>query len=161
MESLRISRPFDAHVHLREGDILKTVLPYTADVFFSAVAMGNLKEPISTAEQVRVYREQILSALPSGSNFMPIMSVMLQKNMTPEILEQTFEAGAQVLKFIPAATSTNSCASNGVTIPELRNYYPVLAKAADLGMIFSGHWELARDAGNVEIPELERERLAI
>ena len=81
MQTVTIIRPDDFHVHLRQGNLLQAVLPFTAKVFGRAVAMGNLAIPVVTAEQVRNYRAEILS---SGvrSSFNPIMSVMLVRSMT-------------------------------------------------------------------------------
>lgn len=43
VDYLKIRRPDDFHVHLREGDILKTVLPFTSSVMGKALIMPNLK----------------------------------------------------------------------------------------------------------------------
>ena len=141
MKTITIIRPDDFHVHLRQGNLLRTVLPFTSCVFGRAVAMGNLSVPVVTAQQVRDYRSEIL-ANRVNSSFNPIMSVMLVNRMTSEILAEAHAAGAQVLKLIPGGTSTNS--NEGVPLVELEKYYSVLAKAQELGMIFSCHFELAR-----------------
>lgn len=135
-----ISQPFDAHVHLREGPMLETVARFTADVFARGVVMGNLLRPVVTAQDVAKYREATLRVVP---NFEPIMTVMLVKQMTPPILTAANQAGAKVLKLIPGGTSTNS--ELGIKLEHLKDYYPVLEAARDLGMIFSGHWELDYD----------------
>ncbi len=159
MKTITIIRPDDFHVHLRQGDLLQVVLPFTSCVFSRAVAMGNLSTPIVTAQQIRDYRLEIL-AHRINSSFSPIMSVMLVNGMTPEILAETHKVGTQVLKLIPGGTSTNS--NEGVPLAELEKYYSVLAKAQELGMIFSGHFELIMDPKTGEnIPELKREERAI
>ena len=162
MKTLTIIRPDDFYVHSRQGDLLRTVLPFTANIFGRAVIMGNLAVPVVTAEQVENYRSEILSSgvRPSFNPIMSVMLVMLVNGMTPEMLAGAQGAGARVLKFIPGGTSTNS--NEGVPLTELKNYYPVLAKAHELGMIFSGHFELIADPETGKnIPELEREERAI
>jgi len=142
MKKIEIKKPFDAHVHFRSGKMLKNIIPYIARFCRYAVAMGNLKEPIVNDWQVITYQQEILDAAKENNcnNFEPIMTVMLTYAMTPEILRESFEAGARVLKLIPAGTSTG--ANDGVALWDLFRYYPVLAEAFDLGMIFSVHCEL-------------------
>lgn len=42
---LKIRRPDDWHVHLRDGDMLKTVVPYTSEIYGRAIVMPNLASP--------------------------------------------------------------------------------------------------------------------
>ena len=42
-----ILKPDDWHVHLREGQILSTVLPFTYNSFASALVMPNLENPVT------------------------------------------------------------------------------------------------------------------
>ena len=46
MQTLTIIRPDDMHLHLRDGDALKAVAPYTARQMGRAVIMPNLKPPV-------------------------------------------------------------------------------------------------------------------
>ena len=48
MQSLTIRRPDDWHVHLRDGDMLRMVAPYTARQFARAIVMPNLVPPVTT-----------------------------------------------------------------------------------------------------------------
>ena len=36
---LKIRRPDDWHIHLRDGDMLKTVVPYTSEIYGRAIVM--------------------------------------------------------------------------------------------------------------------------
>ena len=65
--TLRLTRPDDWHLHLRDGAALAAVLPFTAARFARAIVMPNLKPPITTTALARAYRERILAALPAGS----------------------------------------------------------------------------------------------
>lgn len=155
---IKIRRPDDMHCHFRDGRMLQDVVPFTAYVFGRAVAMGNLPVPITTPEMVRAYKKEIKRMSPDGFN--PIMSVMMTKGITPEMVRKAYKAGAKVLKLIPASTSTNS--SEGIALDELGNYFSVLEAVKKAGMIFSVHAELICDPETgEEIPEIYREEEAI
>ncbi len=155
--SITIRKPDDMHIHLRESQMMKNVIKSTTSVFTRGVVMGNLKKPITTAEDVRQYRAKIKSLTP---DFTPIMSIMLTNATNRITIKEAREAGAKVLKLIPGNTSTNS--TDGVPLNNLKKFYPVLKTIKDLDMIFSGHWELAINpkTGDV-IPEPERETAAL
>ncbi|MEP5746544.1 MAG: dihydroorotase, partial [Marinobacter sp.] len=55
-EQLIITRPDDWHLHVRDGDILKDVVPATARCFGRAIIMPNLAPPVTEAEQAMAYR---------------------------------------------------------------------------------------------------------
>lgn len=155
--SLVITKPFDAHCHLREGRTLKNIIDFTAKHFGRAVVMGNLKPPIVSWQDAIEYRASILKCWPNG--FEPIMTIMLTKQTGPEIVRRAAEKGIRVLKYIPEGVSTNS--EQSVPLEKLPDYYPVLEVAQDNNMIFSGHWESLRDLGGRELHDLDRETAAI
>ncbi|MCF6276907.1 MAG: dihydroorotase [Candidatus Magasanikbacteria bacterium] len=158
IEKITIRKPDDFHVHLRRGQTLINVLPFTSAVFKRAVIMGNTTPPIKNSPDVISYKKEI--GLHAHDGFTPIMSIMLTNSTTPKDIEDAFDAGAKVLKLIPEGTSTNS--DEGVPLSLLKNYYNVLKIVQDLGMIFSGHWELIENPETGEkIPEIERETQAI
>ena len=43
---LKIRRPDDWHIHLRDGDMLKTVVPYTSEFYGRAIVMPSLRAMI-------------------------------------------------------------------------------------------------------------------
>ena len=47
--SITITRPDDWHLHVRDGDALKTTVPHTAAQFGRAIIMPNLRPPVTTA----------------------------------------------------------------------------------------------------------------
>jgi dihydroorotase len=156
MKVVTIRKPDDMHLHLREGQMLAKVLPFTSEVFTRGVVMGNLSVPIVTARDAERYREEILKV---DSSFKPIMAIMLTRRTSRQIIQEAFERGFKVLKYIPGSASTNS--EEGLPITELKNYYHVLELAQKLGMIFLGHWESPFDGAGIPVPELEREVQAI
>lgn len=158
IKKLIIRRPDDMHVHFRNGLMLQSVAPFTTRIFGRAVAMGNLPESVKDEESVKNYRKEILNASPD--EFTPIMSVMLTKETTPAMIKEAHRVGAKVLKLIPGHTSTNS--SEGISLEEIKNYFPVLKTARESNMIFSIHAELIRyPKTDKEIPEIEKENMAI
>src|SRR5208283_3276404 len=71
---ITIRKPDDWHLHVRDGEMLKAVLPYTARQFGRAILMPNLVPPIRTTQEAVAYRERVLAALPPGSRFRPLMT---------------------------------------------------------------------------------------
>ena len=61
---LIIRRPDDWHLHLRDGSILKAVVPFSSADFGRAIIMPNLVPPVTTPEQAAIYRQQIVEAVP-------------------------------------------------------------------------------------------------
>ncbi|UDG82505.1 dihydroorotase [Candidatus Vallotia cooleyia] len=94
--ALTITRPDDWHLHVRDGAILKAVLPYTARQFGRAIIMPNLKLPVTTTAQAGTYRHRILAARPvcgPGSAFEPLMTLYLTDNMSPDEVLRARESG--------------------------------------------------------------------
>jgi dihydroorotase len=135
----RIIRPDDWHVHLRDGDMLKAVLPFTARVFARAIVMPNLKPPVATAAQAAAYRAEIVKALPQGIAFTPLMTVYLTDATSPDDIEKGHKDGIiTAAKLYPANATTNSEA--GVT--DMRKIYPVLERMQKIGMPLLVHGEV-------------------
>lgn len=156
MKEMIIRSPDDMHFHPRSGRMLQKVLPYTSRVFSRGVVMGNLPKPVVTADDAEAYRNEILAV---DGSFEPIMTIMLTKRTTRQIVKEAFKRGFRVLKYIPNNVSTNS--EEGVALVELEAYYSVLEAAQELGMLFSGHWESPFGIDGNPIPESEREADAI
>lgn len=113
-QTLTIARPDDWHLHLRDGDALKAVLPHTARQFARAIAMPNLKPPVRTVEDAAAYRDRILAALPDGLTFEPLMTLYLTDNTTAADVIAAKQSGfVKAVKYYPAGATTNS--DSGVT----------------------------------------------
>jgi dihydroorotase len=135
--TITIRKPDDWHVHLRDGEMLIRVAPYTARQFARAIVMPNLDPPITTAEAARAYRKRILVATDPG--FTPLMTCYLTDSSNPEEIAQGFAEGVWVAaKLYPAGATTNS--ASGVT--DIRNIYPVLARMEKIGMVLCVHGEV-------------------
>ena len=154
IQELTITRPDDWHLHLRDGDALKTVLPHTAAQFARAIVMPNLKPPVTTTEQAAAYRQRILAALPEGMQFEPLMTLYLTDNTPPEEIRRAKESGfIHAVKLYPAGATTNSDA--GVT--DLRKCYKTLEMMQEVGMPFLVHGEVT----SPEIDLFDREAVFI
>ena len=138
-DTLTITRPDDWHVHVRDGDMMKAVLPYTAAQFGRAIIMPNLVPPVLTAKDGAAYRDRIMAALPEGSNFQPLMTAYLTDNTDPTDLEAGFKDGIfTAAKLYPAGATTNS--DSGVT--DVANIDQVLDKMEELQMPLLVHGEV-------------------
>jgi dihydroorotase len=151
-ETLTIRRPDDWHVHLRDGEMLKAVAPYTARQFARAIVMPNLVPPIATPEAARAYRARIVDA--AGPGFTPLMTCYLTDSTSPDELARGFADGAwTAAKLYPAGATTNS--ASGVT--DIRNIYPVLERMQAIGMVLCVHGEVTDP--RIDVFDREREFL--
>jgi dihydroorotase len=138
MRQLRIRRPDDWHVHLRDGAALNAVAKFTAQRFGRAIIMPNLKPPITTTALAQAYRSRILAALPKNSNFEPLLTLYLTENMPAEEIERAKRSGfIHGVKLYPAGATTHSEAG----VRDLRHVHPVLARMEELGMPLLVHGE--------------------
>lgn len=138
MQTLTIVQPDDFHLHLRDGEAMKSVLTYSACQMGRALIMPNLKPPISTVAQALDYRQRILAALPENSDFQPLMSLYLTDKTTIETVREAKAAGIVAFKLYPAGATTNS--DSGVT--DLFKLLPVLQEMAKLNILFLAHGEV-------------------
>ncbi|HTI19235.1 MAG TPA: dihydroorotase [Trinickia sp.] len=139
VSSLTFSRPDDCHLHLRDGAMLASVLPHTARQFGRAIIMPNLKPPVTTTEAARAYRERILSALPAGMSFEPLMTLYLTDNTSADEIRRARESGfVHGVKLYPAGATTNSDA--GVT--DLLKCAKTLEAMQETGMPLLMHGEV-------------------
>lgn len=139
MISITITRPDDWHLHLRDGESLRAVLPHTAKQFARAIIMPNLRPPVTTVDMALAYRARILDALPAAlqSAFEPLMTLYLTDNTAPAEIVRAKESGVlHGVKLYPAGATTNSDA--GVT--DIAKCYATLAamERNDLPLLVHG-----------------------
>jgi dihydroorotase len=136
-QTLTIRRPDDWHVHLRDGDMLRAVAPYTARQFARAIVMPNLVPPVTTPEAAAAYRNRIVEA--AGPGFTPLMTCYLTDETRPEDIARGFDEGVWIAaKLYPAGATTNS--ASGVT--NIRNIAPALERMQQIGMVLCVHGEV-------------------
>ncbi len=137
--SLTIRRPDDWHLHLRDGAMLKAVLPETARHFARAIIMPNLVPPVVTGDQAAAYRDRILAALPQDMTFEPLMTLYLTEDTDPADVAAAHASGlVKAVKLYPAGATTNS--SSGVR--DFDKVRPVLEKMAEIGLPMCVHGEV-------------------
>ena len=142
-DRLTLRRPDDMHLHLRDGAMLRAVLPESARHFARAIVMPNLVPPVVTARDARAYRDRIQAALPPGTDFTPLMTLYLTETTDPADVAQAHAAGiATAVKLYPAGATTNS--QSGVR--DLDRIRPVLDTMAEIGMPLCVHGEVTDPA---------------
>ncbi|MDB5526828.1 MAG: Dihydroorotase [Rhizobium sp.] len=139
MTSLTIRRPDDWHLHLRDGDMLKAVLPYTSRHFARAIIMPNLVPPVVTSSDASAYRDRILAALPQDHVFEPLMTLYLTEGTSPDDVEEGARSGLiKAVKLYPAGATTNSASG----VRNFDNAMPVLERMAKIGLPLCVHGEV-------------------
>ena len=152
--SISLARPDDWHLHLRDGAVLKDVLPHTAQQFARAIVMPNLKPPVTTVALAKAYRERILAALPDKVQFEPLMTLYLTDNTSPDEIKRAADSGfIHGVKLYPAGATTNSDA--GVT--NLAHCMSTLEAMQELGLPLLLHGEVTHS----DIDVFDRESVFI
>jgi dihydroorotase len=138
--NLTIREPDDWHLHLRDDTMLALIADFSARQFARAIIMPNLVPPVTTITAALAYRDRILSALPPGRNFTPLMTAYLTDTIDADEIASGYESGVfAACKLYPAGATTNSDA--GVT--NVRNIRPVLERMQSIGMPVLIHGEVA------------------
>jgi len=154
--TLRITRPDDFHLHLRDGAQMQSVVPYSASQFARAIIMPNLKPPVTTTAMALAYRQRILAALPDKlkNSFEALMTLYLTDHTTPEEITRAIACGyIHGIKFYPAGATTHSDA--GVT--DIKCCYATLEVMEKHGMPLLIHGEVT----DLDIDLFDREKIFI
>ncbi|MAJ81465.1 MAG: dihydroorotase [Legionellales bacterium] len=152
MEEIEIIKPDDWHVHFRDNEILKAVVPETTRHFARSIVMPNLVPPILNAKQAIEYKKRIEKAIPSTDTFEPLMTIYLTEGTNKNDLKNAYQNGAVfAVKLYPAGATTNS--DSGVK--DLQKVMPVLEMMAEVGMPLLIHGEVT----NPEIDIFDREKV--
>jgi dihydroorotase len=152
-DTLTLTRPDDWHLHLRDGNALRTTVAHTAAQFARAIVMPNLRSPVTTAAQAMAYKARIAVAVPKGVAFEPLMTLYLTDNLPPEEIARAKDAGVVALKLYPAGATTNSDA--GVT--DIRKTHKTLEAMQKAGLLLLVHGEVT----SPEIDLFDREAVFI
>jgi dihydroorotase len=153
-DSLTLRRPDDWHLHVRDGAMLRAVLPYTAERFGRAIIMPNLVPPVTTVAAATAYRARILAALPADMQLDPLMTCYLTDNTDPDELAAGYaDRVFTAVKLFPAQATTNS--EFGIT--DFANIDAVLERMERIGMPLLIHGEQA----DADIDIFDREAVFI
>lgn len=152
--ALVLRRPDDFHLHLRDGEMLRAILPFTTRQFARAIVMPNLKVPIKTVSAMDGYRERIIAAVPAHHDFIPLMTLYLCDDTSPDIIRDGYQRGIlTAVKWYPAGATTHS--ENGVTsISKVRDCLEVL-QALNIPLLIHG------ESTRPDIDIFDRERVFI
>ena len=154
MVEFEIIQPDDWHLHLRDGDLLESVILPTSLQYGRALVMPNLTPPVSTVDMAIAYRLRILSALQGRINqaelnnqcigldrarhFEPLMTLYLTPNLSTEEIKRVAETPEILgVKFYPKGATTNSESGSS----SLEKFYPIFEKMAELGVRLCIHGE--------------------
>ncbi len=161
MTQLTITRPDDWHLHLRDGEVLTSILPDTARRFARAIIMPNLDPPVTTTAQALAYQQRILDAIPDGLQFEPLMTLYLTDQTSPaEIFAAKSSNAIHGIKWYPAGATTNSAL--GVT--DISRCDAVLAAMEDCNLPLLVHGEVTDPSVDIfdrEAVFIERHLIAI
>jgi len=135
--TIELTMPNDMHLHLRQDEVLRVVLPHTTRQFGRALIMPNTKPAILTATDVDRYRREILAA-SADPNFEPLMTIQILESTTREIVREAYVHGATAGKVYPDGVTTNS--EGGVT--DFSSLYPALEEMEKTGMVLCLHGEV-------------------
>ena len=154
MNQLTIIKPDDWHLHVRDGEALRAVLPHSVRRFARAIIMPNLRPPIASTQSALAYRERIRAALPRGARFEPLMTLYLTEETTPDQVRSARASGAvYAIKYYPAGATTHS--ESGVT--DLRRCLKSLEAMAETGLPLLVHGEVT----DTQIDVFDREKAFI
>ncbi|QTD54669.1 dihydroorotase [Parasphingorhabdus cellanae] len=153
-DQITIRQPDDWHVHLRDGDMLRSVANYTARQFARAIVMPNLSPPVTDTAAAQAYRERILAAASDHPGFTPLMTCYLTDTADADDIAQGFANGVfTAAKLYPANATTNS--AHGVT--DVANIMPVLERMQAIGMPLLIHGEVT----DADVDVFDREAVFI
>ncbi|VAX14071.1 Dihydroorotase [hydrothermal vent metagenome] len=139
MNEITLLRPDDWHLHVRDAEVLKDIIPDSARRFGRAIIMPNLKPPVTTVEQALGYRQRILAAVPEGESFAPLMTLYLTDNTTIEDINHAANnPHIHALKYYPAGATTNSDAG----VSSIEKVYPVIEVMQEKGLPLLVHGEV-------------------
>ena len=154
MNTLTIARPDDWHLHLRDGAMMRAVLPHSAQHFARAIIMPNLVPPVVTGAQALAYRDRILAALPESMDFEPLMTLYLTEDTDPDDVAAAHASGlVKAVKLYPAGATTNS--SSGVA--DFGKIRATLDRMARIGLPLCVHGEVT----DADIDIFDREAVFI
>ena len=103
---ITLHSPLDMHLHLRDGDMLKTVAPLSSKDFAGGVIMPNLVPPITTIEDVKAYEKRIKEVI-GNDDFEPFMTLFFKSDYDYDFLKEA-KKYIKSIKLYPAGITTNS-----------------------------------------------------
>ena len=154
MEEIEIIKPDDWHVHFRDDEVLKAVVPETSRYFSRAIVMPNLLPPILNGKQAKQYKKKIEEAIPGEHKLNPLMTIYLTEKTNKNEIKKAYINGLVfAAKLYPAGATTNS--ESGVK--DIKKIFPILEIMAEIGMPLLIHGEVT----DKKIDIFDREKVFI
>ena len=142
---LRLRRPDDWHLHLRDQQMLAAVAPWSAGLG-RAIIMPNLVPPVVTGTHAAEYRARILAALPENATLRPLMTLYLTETTDPADVLAAHGAGIiSAVKLYPAGATTNSASG----VRDFDRVRPVFEAMAEAGIPLCVHGEVTDPAVDI------------
>jgi len=153
-QQLVIRQPDDWHLHLRDGDMLESVVKATGAHFRRAIVMPNLVPPVVTESDAIAYAKRINSAIDKSAgsyHFTPLMTLYLtEQTQAADVVSAAINGVITAVKLYPAGATTNS--ASGVT--SIDKVMPVLEAMAEHDIVLCMHGEVT----NPEVDIFDREK---
>ncbi len=161
LDAFSFARPFDAHVHARQGGLLNMVGPMTARQYWGAIFEPNLQTPITTPALGRAYRTELLVACAEYPEFRPYVLAYLTDTMDPEDLAQGLADHTFIgAKFYPKGATTLSDSGildvSTLWTPGTRQY-DLMRVLAESGKVIQLHCELNTRLNGEELDPYDKE----
>ncbi|SCZ95394.1 BZ3501_MvSof-1269-A2-R1_Chr1-3g01694 [Microbotryum saponariae] len=148
--TLKLSSPFDAHVHLRQGALMKLVAPHVerggVKSFVGSIVplfpllQPNLIPPLTEPSQTMDYLTQLQAQAPR-THF--LMSLYLTRSLTPSLIREAHSKGIVGVKSYPRGVTTNS--EGGVGMEGYSVFDEVFAEMERCDMVLNLHGEVPSD----------------
>ncbi len=171
-QRITIIQPDDWHLHLRDGDALRAVIPDTARRFGRAIIMPNLKPPVRTVAEAEAYRARIFEALEATAapppkkksgkgqssdtvpGFEPLMTLYLTNEITAAEIKRAAKSDfVHGVKLYPAGATTNSEAG----VSSLESLYPIFEAMEKEGLVLQVHGEVT----DASVDVFDREKVFV
>ncbi|OAX84144.1 dihydroorotase, homodimeric type [Emergomyces africanus] len=147
-DGVKLPASADFHVHLRDGDMMRLVVPTIRQGGVNTVyVMPNLVPPITTVAQALSYKERLQALEPKVTY---LMSLYLHPSITPETIIEAKKNGIIGVKSYPAGVTTNS--DSGVI--DYAAFYPVFAEMERQHLILNLHGECPSE-GDITVMSAE------
>ncbi len=134
---LKLNSPLDMHLHLRDNEMLQSIISHSASNLAGALVMPNLVPPIMTKQDVIAYKSRIKQAM-WDEEFTPYMTLFFHDGLTREILEDIKDE-ILAIKLYPAGITTNS--EWGVESIDINKLGHIFQAMSDFGIPLCVHGE--------------------
>lgn len=136
MNEIRILKPDDMHLHVRDGAIMANVIQDTARQFARAIIMPNLSDPIINAFKAEQYYRAIKA---TSTDLEPLMTLYFSDQLTMIELDKVKHSPhIHGVKLYPAGVTTNS--ESG--IDSINDCFPIFEMMEKKGIPLLLHGEV-------------------